>query len=257
MFKKSLRIFSFLVISSLFIPAAFAASGACSGHGGVDCSAGQDSDGSVICYDGWENSSVQYSSMVMCMGSVTPSTTPAPQPAPLPTPVQTSTTTEDFSDISTSPYKDAIEFVKSAGIVNGYDDSTYRPNNKINRAEFTKILVEAAFANEVSTYTPSACFKDVSATAWYAKYICLAKDKGVISGYNDGTFAPNKNINVPESLKITLEAFPNVIPETSGSWYQKYLDYATTKGYLLPEWNDTNLEISRGQMAEFIYRIKK
>ncbi len=46
----------------------FATSGACSGHSGVDCSAGRDRDGSVICYDGWRNSSVHYSSMVKCSG---------------------------------------------------------------------------------------------------------------------------------------------------------------------------------------------
>lgn len=34
--------------------------GACSSHGGVNCAAGADSDGSVICHDGWEDSSVEY-----------------------------------------------------------------------------------------------------------------------------------------------------------------------------------------------------
>lgn len=36
------------------------ASGACSGHGGVNCAAGPDADGSVICADGWQGSSVSY-----------------------------------------------------------------------------------------------------------------------------------------------------------------------------------------------------
>ncbi|KKK57345.1 hypothetical protein LCGC14_3055410 [marine sediment metagenome] len=36
-------------------------SGACSGHGGVNCAAGPDTDGSVICTDGWLGSSVTYS----------------------------------------------------------------------------------------------------------------------------------------------------------------------------------------------------
>lgn len=53
----------------------FATSGACSSHGGVNCSAGSDVDGSVICYDGWRNSTVSFSSMSMCAGSsYTPST---------------------------------------------------------------------------------------------------------------------------------------------------------------------------------------
>jgi len=56
------RVFSFPYL-------AHATSGACSGHGGVNCSAGADYDGSVICYDGWNNSSVSYSSMVMCQSN--------------------------------------------------------------------------------------------------------------------------------------------------------------------------------------------
>lgn len=46
----------------------FADSGACSGHGGVSCSAGPDYDGSVICNDGWRDSTVLYTSMQMCGG---------------------------------------------------------------------------------------------------------------------------------------------------------------------------------------------
>lgn len=45
---------------------ASATSGACSSHGGVNCSAGADWDGSVICYDGWRNSTVSYANMSMC-----------------------------------------------------------------------------------------------------------------------------------------------------------------------------------------------
>ncbi|MCX6784462.1 MAG: hypothetical protein NTV81_00810 [Candidatus Komeilibacteria bacterium] len=50
----------------LSLKVVWATSGACSGHGGVSCSAGSDFDGSVICYDGWKNSSVSYKSMVEC-----------------------------------------------------------------------------------------------------------------------------------------------------------------------------------------------
>ncbi|MFA6459207.1 MAG: hypothetical protein WCV79_02315 [Candidatus Paceibacterota bacterium] len=48
---------------------ALASSGACSSHGGVMCSAGADSDGSVICSDGWRDSSVTYSSVNECRAS--------------------------------------------------------------------------------------------------------------------------------------------------------------------------------------------
>lgn len=54
--------FLFLAIPSF----SYATSGACSYHGGVSCSSGADSDGSVICSDGWRDSSVSYSSMNEC-----------------------------------------------------------------------------------------------------------------------------------------------------------------------------------------------
>ncbi len=70
----------------------YAASGACSGHGGVSCSAGPDGDGSVICNDGWRNSSVSYVSMKMCVGyQPSQQIVPIPEPAPIPVVVPVST----------------------------------------------------------------------------------------------------------------------------------------------------------------------
>lgn len=69
------KLFITIVLSGLVLSntPALATSGACSGHGGVDCSAGPDYDNSVICYDGWTNSSVDYTSMVSCTSlSVSP-----------------------------------------------------------------------------------------------------------------------------------------------------------------------------------------
>jgi len=59
-----------ILFALLFIPylSAEATSGACSWHGGVNCSAGADWDGSAICNDGWRDSSVSYYSVKKCMG---------------------------------------------------------------------------------------------------------------------------------------------------------------------------------------------
>ena len=70
--KKYLSIFVALVFFVIFPQPVLATSGACSSHGGVSCSAGSDWDGSVICNDGWRDSDVSYSSMVMCESYSTP-----------------------------------------------------------------------------------------------------------------------------------------------------------------------------------------
>jgi hypothetical protein len=68
------------LITLLTITPVSATSGACSYHGGVNCSAGADYDGSVICYDGWTASSVLYSSEISCKNS-TYIGSPCPQPS--------------------------------------------------------------------------------------------------------------------------------------------------------------------------------
>ncbi len=74
--EKIKKIPSLLAIIFLFFFSLFliteATSGACSWHGGVNCSAGADWDGSVICNDGWRDSSVSYYSMVECIGHSNP-----------------------------------------------------------------------------------------------------------------------------------------------------------------------------------------
>lgn len=81
----------FLSIFLLFFPIfTWAKSGCCSGHNGVNCAAGPQGNGNVICNDGWTGSSCLYSEMIMCGGSstnqapvyVTPTNTPY---VPLPT----------------------------------------------------------------------------------------------------------------------------------------------------------------------------
>lgn len=75
-----------------------AKSGCCSSHGGVNCAAGPQANGNVICNDGWRGSSCSYAGMVMCGGS---STTTAPIITPTPSPLKTPTPTPKHTFTST------------------------------------------------------------------------------------------------------------------------------------------------------------
>ena len=88
-------LFILLVLSLIFLSKNIEAkSGCCSGHGGVNCSAGSQSNGNVICNDGWRGSSCSYSEMVMCGGSSSDSNTTVQTIQPTSTPRPTSVPTK-------------------------------------------------------------------------------------------------------------------------------------------------------------------
>lgn len=161
-----------------------------------------------------------------------------------------------YSDVlDEDPYAEAIGFITEQGIVKGYDDGTYRPNNKINRAEFTKIIVGAKLGSN-PTHKAANCFPDVKASDWFASYVCYAKDAGIIGGYPDGTFKPANNINLVEAAKIlvnTLNVSTN--PPTGSEWYSEYINAMADNKYLPPSFSYFDQEVSRGEMAEMVWRI--
>jgi len=99
----------------------------------------------------------------------------------------------------------AIEYVQEKGIVQGYSNGDYRPSETISRAEFIKILVASQYSPEeiasceLGIFSP---FPDVPKTEWYAPFICLAHKKDIVSGYSNGTFAPNNKVNFSNGLNF-------------------------------------------------------
>lgn len=173
------------------------------------------------------------------------------------------TTTSPFTDVGNyTKYKDAVLYLNSIGVVNGYPDGSFKPGDLINRAEFSKILIGAKFGipTQENDYQ---CFPDVLAGQWYTGYVCKAKTEGIIDGYPDGSFKPDQNINYVEALKIVSEAYFDNIPinPDGGDWYQKYWQFAKDKGFFLSEWTGSGYMpstlITREQMSEMIYQVSK
>ena len=101
----------------------------------------------------------------------------------------------------------SIKKAKETGLVTGYADGTFKPNQKITRAEIIAIVVRSEYAgqNMDATVTP---FDDVSESAWFAKFVAFGATKNIVSGYKDaqgaltGRFGPNNNATRAEAAKI-------------------------------------------------------
>lgn len=107
-----------------------------------------------------------------------------------------------FSDMPTQEdYKEAIDYLVEEGFINGYKDNTFKPDKKITRAEFAKVISLIEDYKEVDV--SGDMFTDTS-DHWANKYIEAAASNHIINGYTDGTFKPNNEITYGEAAAMII-----------------------------------------------------
>lgn len=110
-------------------------------------------------------------------------------------------TENKFNDISNDYWaKNEVNYLASKGLLNGYEDGTFRPENPITRAEVATILVRS---NSNIKQNLKKVFPDISDNHWASKYIEKAAELGYMVGYEDGSFKPDKVITRGETV-VTL-----------------------------------------------------
>ncbi|MCP3774587.1 S-layer homology domain-containing protein [Paenibacillus sp. MZ04-78.2] len=100
-----------------------------------------------------------------------------------------------FTDINSSAwYAGVVAAASKAGIINGYEDSTFRPDAQITREELAAMIIRsltyAGVASNVSESNQTqllAKFKDSSKIVWAKKEIAAAVNAGIINGLTDDT----------------------------------------------------------------------
>ena len=96
---------------------------------------------------------------------------------------------KDASSIA-APYRKAVAWAVEKGITTGYNDGTFRPNDSVTRAQFVTFLWR--YEGKPETTGSTAGFRDASSIAEpYQQAVAWAVEKGVTTGYNDGSFRPN------------------------------------------------------------------
>ena len=144
-----------------------------------------------------------------------------------------------YTDVSTDKwYNNPVSTMSRLGIIKGYPDGTFRPNDPITRAEFAAIA--ARFDEHKAAKLAS--FTDIYGH-WAINEISLAYENGWIKGYNDGTFRPNRNITRAEAMAL-INRVLNRAPEKPSDLLNdmnKWTDNMdTTKWYYLDVQEATN-----------------
>ncbi len=171
-----------------------------------------------------------------------------------------------FSDLADSHKNiEAILYLKNQGVISGYPDGSFKPENPVNRAELLKILVEGKGVTPVvDDY--SNCFSDVK-TDWYAPYVCYAKEQGWVDGYPDGSFKPAQTVNKVEAIKMLLNSQGIDIPESitekpfddvdTTDWFAVFITKAKELGILEETGSDLAPAegMKRAGICENLYRL--
>ena len=131
---------------------------------------------------------------------------------------------KDFTDNSKINYKEAVDVMSAAKVIDGYAEGDFRPANTLTRGAAAKIICNLILGPTTAEalVADAAPYSDVPTTNTFAGYIAYCAKEGIISGYADGTFRPAASLSGYAFMKMLLGA----------------LGYdATTEGYTGNNWS--------------------
>ena len=162
-----------------------------------------------------------------------------------------------FSDIQDKETVMAVESLRLMGVLDGYADGTFRPGGVLTRAQFCKMAVYAMNGeSELGLYRAVTVFPDVKPSHWAAPYINMAsKGKGIIAGYADGMFHPDRTVTVGQAVTILLRLLGYKDENVGGIWPQGYMAVGQTIGLTNGVSTDPYAALTRGQAAQLFLNL--
>ncbi|WP_339261514.1 S-layer homology domain-containing protein [Lysinibacillus sp. FSL K6-3209] len=183
-----------------------------------------------------------------------------------------------FSDVAGNDHEVAINALADAGIINGYADGSFKPNQTINRGQVVKLLgryLEAQGQEIPADWNSKQRFNDLPVTAEeeLVKYAALAKDAGVFNGSN-GNLNASQTMQRQQMAVVLVRAIKEIAGVDLVAEYKK-ANFVTEIGDLdkaysaeqrtaivaleyagitnVAHFNPGN-SVTRGQFASFLYR---
>jgi len=137
-----------------------------------------------------------------------------------------------FNDIPTThPDYSALESLKSRGIIEGYEDGSFRPEQKVARVEALKFLA-LSVDPQPKMYLDDLPFADIELDSWYDMYLRQAVEMKAVSLDND-EFMPSREVNRAEFLKMLYEAKNvDLADYQGGEWFNRYMKVAKADGVI-------------------------
>ncbi|MDW7676000.1 MAG: S-layer homology domain-containing protein, partial [Bacillota bacterium] len=184
-----------------------------------------------------------------------------------------------FEDVNQHWAEPEIRNLASRHIIKGYSDSKFAPDQTVTRGELAALIVGALGLEEQAEIMTKAnpSFSDVPATHWAKGYIEIAREYGLVYGYQDNRFGLNQGITREELVTILMRTIPSLQerldqqPFSTSSLASIFIDGDTISGWasdslrlayqlqLIKGYEDKTIrpraEVTRAQAAVMIKRL--
>lgn len=158
-----------------------------------------------------------------------------------------------FSDMDNEASSEAVSVLKDLGVVAGYPDGTFRPDQIVTRAEMARFIVAALGLEQFAVGTTSK-YPDMVQAPWAQGVVAYGTSLGFISGYPDGTFKPNQQVSFQEAASMLVRALGYTEAFLPGGWPAEWMIKANSLGIF----DDVTMAsgaagADRGAIAQMLY----
>lgn len=160
-----------------------------------------------------------------------------------------------FTDVAGTEYEEAVETLVPLGIIAGYDDGTYKPDQTVTRAEMAAFVVrEMGLAEAATAAGGSNPFNDVADDHWALGSIKIAANYKIIVGDGYGTFRPDDEVTFAEAVKMVVCMLGYELrAQQKGKFPDGYLIEGTTLKLTTGMGFGSNDPAKRGTVAQLMY----
>ena len=161
-----------------------------------------------------------------------------------------------FNDEQSIQYKEAVQTMAGLGILNGYEDGSFKPKQNLTRAEAAKIIAYVAGGEGVENGAAEQIFDDVPTSHWANKYISYCYRKNIINGVGANKFDPNGLVTRNAVMKMLLAAcgYGSQGEFTGANWESEVFNKANEtkilQGFKASDWSGA---ATREEMAHLAY----
>jgi len=163
-----------------------------------------------------------------------------------------------YTDIDDSEHRNSITLLTGLGVINGYEDKSFRPDEIATRAEFAVMISRLLNMESITSGEGKPYFTDVSGDNFAKGAISYCVEAGIMSGYGNGIFKPDKPVSYDEVVKTLVNVLGyRFYAETQGEYPFGYRIQAKKIGLLSGIESKSDGAVTRGEICTLMYNALK